>query len=104
MDSGLAGLEHARRASDLNPLWLLSPEQRWVILGERSRLGIKKHLTPYAFRRWFNSLGVGTVPSEVLRKTVGHVSHEMTEHYLAVDLAGKRQLADGVAAKVFFSG
>ncbi len=37
MDSGLAGLEHARRASDLNPLWLLSPEQRWVILGERSR-------------------------------------------------------------------
>lgn len=78
---------------------LLKPLRRVV-----ARLGFKKHLTPYAFRRSFNSLGVGTVPSEVLRKTVGHVSQEMTEHYLAVDLAGKRQLADGVAAKIFPAG
>jgi integrase len=65
------------------------------------RLGITKRITPYAFRRTFNTQGQGIVPDAILRKVVGHSNALMTEHYTAPDLAMRRQLGEGVFGKVF---
>jgi len=65
------------------------------------RLGITKRITPYAFRRTFNTQGQGIVPDAILRKVVGHSNAMMTEHYTAPDLAMRRQHGEGVFGKVF---
>src|SRR5262249_19179190 len=65
------------------------------------RLGIEKRITPYAFRRTFNTQGQGVVPDAILRKVVGHSNATMTERYTAPDLAMRRQLGEGVFEKVF---
>jgi integrase len=55
------------------------------------RLSITKRITPYAFRRTFNTIAMATAPAELVRKVIGHADASMTRHYLAPDHDARRR-------------